>query len=271
MDIDSLIKIISTLSFAEVKKNLDTIDLTIAKSNIENLMVLSENLKLDSRKNIIGLGEKIDKQITKYNDEIARVKGLYSFDKGFGRYKYVAGVDEVGRGPVAGPIVAAAVILDVEAVEDMILYINDSKKLSEAVREKLSIIIKEKAIAYSLFEMSAEDVDQRGIAYCNNEVLKQAVYNLNIRPELVLSDGYPIKDFSIKNEFVIKGDSKSAAIACASIIAKVYRDNLMKKYDDIYPGYAFSKHVGYGTKDHIDSIKKFGLTPIHRKSFLKNI
>ena len=271
MDINSFIKIIPTLSFAEVKKNVEAIDLTVDKWNIENLMTLSQNLKLDNRKNIIGLGEKIDKQISKYNDEVIRVAGLYSFDKSFGKHKYVAGVDEVGRGPVAGPIVAAAVILDIEAIEDMILYINDSKKLSEAVREKLSIIIKEKAVAYSIFEMSAEDVDQRGIAYCNNEVLKQAVYNLNIKPELVLSDGYPIKHFSIKNEFVIKGDSKSAAIACASIIAKVYRDNLMKKYDDMYPGYAFSKHVGYGTKEHIENIKKFGLSPIHRKSFLKNI
>jgi ribonuclease HII len=271
MDIDSFIKKIPTLSFAEVKKTLDAIDLAVSEDNILSLGALSKSLKLDNRKNIIAVGEKIDKQISKYKDEVIRVKGLYSFDKSFGSYKYVAGVDEVGRGPLAGPIVAAAVILDVEAVEDMILYINDSKKLSEALREKLSVLIKDRAIAYSIFEMSAEDIDQRGIAYCNNEVLKQAVYNLGVKPELVLSDGYPIKNFNIKNEFVIKGDSKSAAIACASIIAKVYRDNLMKKYDDIYPGYAFSKHVGYGTKDHIDNIKKFGVSPIHRKSFLKNI
>jgi ribonuclease HII len=273
MDINSLIEMLPRLSFTEVKKIIDTIELTVTESNKEGLEILSLNLKLDQRKNIISLGEKVEKQICKYNSEILRVKQLYSFDKSFGEYKYIAGVDEVGRGPVAGPIVAAAVILDLHSIEnkDLLLYINDSKKLSETMRENLSNIIKERALVYSIFELSSEEIDQKGIAYCNNEVLKQAVYNLSIKPELVLSDGYPIKNCNIKNEFVVKGDSKSATIACASIIAKVYRDNLMKDYDKVFPGYGFSKHVGYGTKEHMDNINRLGLTSIHRRSFLKNI
>jgi ribonuclease HII len=273
MDINNLIEAMPKLSFSNIKKIVDDINLEVNKESMDILKYLSKNLKDDSRKNVIGLGEKIEKQINKYNDEILRVKDLYSFDKSFGEYRYIAGVDEVGRGPLAGPIVAAAVILDLDCMkdEDFILYINDSKKLSEDLRVKLSYLIKEKALSYSIFEMSHEEIDNRGIAYCNNEVLKQAAYNLNIKPELVLSDGYAIKNFNIKNEFVIKGDSKSAAIACASIIAKVYRDNLMKSYEELYPGYGFSKHVGYGTKEHMENIRKLGFSPIHRKSFLTNI
>jgi ribonuclease HII len=273
MDINNLIEAMPKLSFSNIKNTIDEINLDVNKESMDMLKYLSKNLKDDSRKNVIALGEKIEKQINKYNAEILRVKDLYSFDKSFGEYRYVAGVDEVGRGPLAGPIVAAAVILDLDCMkdEDFILYINDSKKLSEDLRVKLSYLIKEKALSYSIFEMSHEEIDNRGIAYCNNEVLKQAAYNLNIKPELVLSDGYAIKNFNIKNEFVIKGDSKSAAIACASIIAKVYRDMLMKSYEELYPGYGFSKHVGYGTKEHMENIRKLGVSPIHRKSFLTNI
>jgi ribonuclease HII len=273
MEFNDEISDLTNQSFAQIKQNIDSVIENISENNIDKLVKLSVKLKEDKRKNVLKLGEKIDTIVRKHNDEIIRVKSLYDFDKNFGNYKYVAGVDEVGRGPLAGPIVSAAVVLDLNFVKDsdLILYINDSKKLSESVRESLSDIIKEKALAYSIVAMDNNEIDAKGIAYCNNEVLRSACCKLNIKPDLVLSDGYAVKNLNIKNEFVIKGDSKSASIACASIIAKVYRDKLMKEYDKIYPGYGFAKHVGYGTKEHIQSIKEIGITPIHRKSFLTNI
>lgn len=223
----------------------------------------------DHRKNVRTLGETVNKIILNHHSEIQRVKGFYDFDKSFG-HEVVAGVDEVGRGPLAGPIVAAAVILPQES-EKLILRINDSKKLSKEVREELSEIIKETALSYSIAVKTSEEIDERGIGFCNNEIFKEAIDGLSIVPNLVLSDGYTIKEFSYRNEAVIKGDTKSAAIACASIIAKVYRDNLMEEYGKKYPQYNFEKNVGYGTKEHIEAILKHGSCEIHRESFLKNI
>lgn len=231
---------------------------------------LSKELCEDNRKNVQSLGNRIQKQISDYEKEILRVKTMYEFDKSFGDYKYIAGVDEVGRGPLAGPIVSAAVILDEENLDDIILYINDSKKLSNKLRQQLSDKIKEKALSYSIAIMDNKEIDSKGIGFCNNEVFKIACSNLKIKPDLVLSDGYLIKNFDLPNKHVIKGDTKSAAIACASIIAKVYRDNLMIEYGKKFPNYGFDKNVGYGTKEHTDALKIYGITKIHRKSFLKN-
>lgn len=234
---------------------------------------LAQVLMMDERKTVQKLSEAVNKFLESREKEIARVKTMYDFDKHFKNYEYIAGVDEVGRGPLAGPIVAASVILklDYKNDKDLILGIKDSKKLTEKSREQLDRIIKEKALSYNIFEIGNDEIDTKGIAWCNNEVLKKAVAGLNIEPALVLSDGYPIKNCDIDNEFVIKGDIKSASIACASIIAKVYRDNLMKEYHKVYPNYGFDRNVGYGTKDHIEAIKKYGYTKIHRMSFLKNI
>lgn len=226
-------------------------------------------LSSDHRKNVRALGDTVHKNIVSHHHEIERVKGFYDFDKSFG-YDIVAGVDEVGRGPLAGPIVAAAVILPKDS-DNLILRINDSKKLSKELREELSEIIKEKAISYSIAIKTSKEIDERGIGFCNNEIFKEAIEGLSIVPDMVLSDGYTIKEFSYANEAVIKGDTKSAAIACASIIAKVYRDNLMEEYGKVYPQYNFEKNVGYGTKEHIEGILKYGSCEIHRDSFLKNI
>ncbi|SLK17309.1 Putative Ribonuclease HII [Clostridium chauvoei JF4335] len=197
---------------------------------------------------------------------------MYSFDRSFGEYKYVAGVDEVGRGPLAGPIVAAAVILDLNALdEDIILELNDSKKISKKKREELSEVIKKKALAYSIKEASNKEIDDKGIAYCNNKVFLDACTSMYIKPDLVLSDGYLVKNIQIDNKSVIKGDTKSACIAAASIIAKVYRDNLMKEYSFKYPNYGFEENSGYGTEKHVEYLKKVGSCDIHRLSFLKNI
>ena len=237
------------------------------KLNVVNMLLK------DNRSTVQKLGNKMSKIIDLKKQEILRVKKMYEFDRNFGNYKYVAGVDEVGRGPLAGPIVAAAVILDLNVNEDkdLILRANDSKKLSITVRKELSEIIKEKALAYKIIAIDNNEIDEKGIGFCNNQVFIDSCDGLSIKPDLVLSDGYKIKNFSNLNEFVIKGDTKSISIACASIIAKVYRDELMLQYHKDYPNYGFDKNVGYGTEEHVLAIKKHGIIPIHRKSFLRNI
>ncbi len=244
----------------------------IKESNEEKLDVLIGLLLADKRKSVEALGKKLKNEKLKKEIEINRVKGMYNLDLSYGTNILIAGADEVGRGPLAGPITAAAVILDLEAFpEKLILEINDSKKISSKKREELSEKIKEKAIAFNIFSLDNKEIDEKGIGFCNQKVLEKAATGLNPKPALVLSDGYPIKNIQIKNNFIIKGDSKSASIACASIIAKVYRDNLMKEYAFMYPEYKLNSNAGYGSKEHIEAIKKYGITPIHRKSFLTNI
>ncbi|WP_034868075.1 ribonuclease HII [Clostridium lundense] len=244
---------------------------SVEKKNI--IMNLVNNLKEDNRKNVQGLSDRILKFIQKNDEEINRVMKMYDFDSSFGKYNYLAGVDEVGRGPLAGPIVAASVVLnlDYNNDKDLILGIKDSKKLTAKSREELSEIIKSKALYYNIVEIDNNQIDNKGIAWCNNEVLKRAAINLPIRPDMVLSDGYAVKGIGLKNEFIIKGDSKSASIACASIIAKVYRDKKMEEYSKLYTYYGFEKNAGYGTAEHIEGLKKYGPSPLHRTSFLKNI
>lgn len=254
---------------AEVKKYITS----ILKDKECDYNFIIGLLEKDNRKTVQKLSENVRKYVENKEKEVTRVKNMYSFDREFLANGYIAGVDEVGRGPLAGPIVAAAVVLDLDYKidQDLILHINDSKKLSLKVREELDSIIKQKAISYSIVAIDNNEIDNKGIAWGNNEVLKRAYEGLNIQPNFILSDGYAIKNCKYNNEFVVKGDAQSASIACASIIAKVYRDNLMKEYARIYPQYDFDKNVGYGTKNHIEAIKKYGFSPIHRKSFLKNI
>lgn len=235
--------------------------------------ILISVLLNDSRKSINLLGKKVKSYFENRNAEIKRVQEMYNFDRQFGEKIYIAGVDEVGRGPLAGPICAASVILELNSHDDgdLILGIRDSKKLSAKQREELSTIIKEKSICYNISLIPHNLIDLKGIAWCNNEVLKKAVIDSELLPQVALSDGYPIKKLTIENKFFIKGDSKSASIACASIIAKVYRDKIMAEYSKIYPQYGFERNSGYGTKEHIDAIKKYGPCQIHRRSFITKI
>ncbi len=182
-------------------------------------------------------------------------------------YKYIAGVDEVGRGPLAGPVVCASVIMP---LNDLIDGIDDSKKLSEKKREKLALMIKEKAIAYNIFEISPEEIDEINILEAVKKCMTNAVLGLKIKPDAVLIDGLDTR-LNLENaNYVIKGDALSYTIGCASIIAKVYRDNLMKKLALTYPEYGFEKHKGYGTAYHIQKIKEIGPCKLHRKTFIKN-
>ncbi|APQ97585.1 ribonuclease HII [Clostridium botulinum] len=263
---------LENIRYNEIKKFSDKIKKEFTFSQKKQAMDIIEKLNKDSRKNVIKLGQALEKFLNKYEEELKRTNNMYNFDRRYGNNYLIAGVDEVGRGPLAGPIVAAAVILDLN-VEEMqrIFNIKDSKKLSEKKREELDIIIREKAISYNIALVDNKTIDERGISWSNNEVLKRAVEGLKVKPDLVLSDGYAVKNLNIRNEFIIKGDSKSISIASSSIIAKVYRDNMMKEYSKGLNMYGFNHNAGYGTEEHVQAIKKHGPSKIHRMSFLTNI
>ena len=180
--------------------------------------------------------------------------------------KYVAGVDEVGRGPLAGPVVCCAVIMP---LTDLIEGVDDSKKLTEKKREALYDVIKEKAIAYSIQEISETEIDEINILNAVKKCMVKAVEGLSVKPDITLVDGVDTH-LPINAEYIIKGDANSYNIACASIVAKVYRDNLMKEYAKEFPEYGIEKHKGYGTKVHTDKIKEIGPCRLHRKTFIKN-
>lgn len=182
-------------------------------------------------------------------------------------YFKVAGIDEAGRGPLAGPVVAAAVILDRNI---LIPGINDSKKLSEKKREYLYSEIMDKAVSVGLGIVDESIIDEINIRNATHLAMKKAFEKLSIKPDFLLIDAETLNDVIIPQKAIIKGDSLSISIAAASIIAKVERDRIIKSYESIYPGYGFAKHKGYGTKQHIESIKKFGLLPVHRRTFTKN-
>ncbi len=180
--------------------------------------------------------------------------------------KYIAGVDEVGRGPLAGPVVCSAVILP---LDDIIEGIDDSKKLSKKKREALFDIIKSKAIAYSICQIEAEEIDEINILQATKKCMIKCIESLSVKPDVVLVDAVKL-DVSVKTVPIIKGDLKSYSIGSASILAKVYRDRLMEEYSKKYPHYGFERNSGYGTKEHIEKIKEIGSCPIHRKTFIKN-
>ena len=178
--------------------------------------------------------------------------------------KRIAGVDEVGRGPLAGPVVAAAVILD---PNKPILGLVDSKKLSEKKREKLYDEIIEKALAFEISEASVNEIDEINILHASMLAMKRAIEGLNIKPEYVLIDGNRCPDVSLPSEAVVKGDSRVECISAASIIAKVYRDRMMIQLDALYPGYGLAKHKGYPTKSHLSALKELGVNKLYRKTF----
>ncbi len=194
-------------------------------------------------------------------DKLAYERELHAQGK-----KYVCGVDEVGRGPLAGPVVCAAVIM---SEDDFIEGVDDSKKLSAKKREKLSELIRQKAVAYAICRVEPQIIDEINILQATRLCMKNAVESLSVRPDFVLTDGNMTLDISVPQRSIVKGDAQCYCIGAASIIAKVERDALMEEYAKIYPQYGFEKNVGYGTAAHIQAIKEFGLTPVHRRSFTK--
>lgn len=199
-------------------------------------------------------------------NDVERVNEMWTIEnekKALG-YNLIAGVDEAGRGPLAGPVCVASVILPEGAYFEKI---NDSKKLTDKVKDKLFDEIKEKAIAYSIVLVSHEEIDQLNILNATFKGMCDAVTQLSVSPDFVLIDGNRIKGMETPHECVVKGDSKSISIAAASILAKVTRDRYMMELHEKYPEYNFAKHKGYPTKDHYDALKKYGASEVHRKSF----
>ena len=211
--------------------------------------------------------EKLKKQQERLKKEIARTKAMSIFEEEYKDYPYICGIDEVGRGPLAGPVVAGAVILP---KDDMILYLNDSKKLSEKKREMLYDEIMNRAVATGIGMASPARIDEINILQATYEAMRMAIDNLKVRPDILLNDAVTIPQVDILQVPIIKGDAKSISIAAASIIAKVTRDRLMVEYDKVLPGYDFASNKGYGTKAHIAGLKELGPTPIHRRSFIHN-
>jgi len=193
--------------------------------------------------------------------EILKVYEYEAYNQG---YQYIAGIDEVGRGPLAGPVVAAAVIL---SPGFFLPEVNDSKKLSAKVRAELANAIKKVAIAWSLAAVFPPYLDQINILNATREAMRTAVEHLTPGPDFLLIDAVKLHDIDIKQRSIIKGDSNSVSIACASILAKVERDRSMEAFDMLYPGYGFARHKGYGTREHLEALMKQGLCPIHRESY----
>lgn len=209
--------------------------------------------------------ERLRKQQEKLEKEIARTEAMSVYEKKYSDYAAICGIDEVGRGPFAGPVVAGAVILP---KDHPILYLNDSKKLSEKKREELYDVILNEAVATGIGMASPARIDEINILQATYEAMRMAISELKVQPDLLLNDAVTIPEVSIQQVPIIKGDAKSVSIAAASIIAKVTRDRLMVEYDSVFPGYDFASNKGYGTKAHIEGLKKLGPTPIHRMSFI---
>ncbi|HBA97064.1 MAG TPA: ribonuclease HII [Lachnospiraceae bacterium] len=221
----------------------------------------------DGRKGVQQLIAKFKREEEKLNAELKRLETMKVFEKKYSSYKLIAGIDEAGRGPLAGPVAAGAVILPENC---RILYLNDSKKLSASKRDELFDEIKEKAVAYGVGIVSPERIDEINILQATLEAMEKAVKAMDIEPDMLLIDALTIPALPYKQTGIVKGDAKSVSIAAASIIAKVTRDRIMMDIDKIYPEYGFASHKGYGSKAHIEALKKYGPCPVHRKTFIKN-
>lgn len=197
--------------------------------------------------------------------EVLRLEAMMEFERKYSEYDYICGIDEVGRGPLAGPVVAAAVILPKDSYYQ---YLNDSKKVTEKRRNKLYDEITAEAVSYGIGLVSPDIIDDINILQATYVAMKKAIDALSIRPQMILVDAVHIPDIGIPQVGIVKGDAKSISIAAASIVAKVYRDRLMTEYDALYLEYKFAKNKGYGTKEHMQALHEIGMSPIHRKSFV---
>lgn len=219
----------------------------------------------DKRGGVAKLVRQAQKKMDGLQAERERIYQMSAYERQYAEYPYICGVDEAGRGPLAGPVAAGAVILP-KGCE--ILSINDSKQLSEKKREELYEIIVQEALAWGVGLVSPERIDEINILQATYEAMQKAINHLAIKPDILLNDAVVIPDVPMKQVPIIKGDAKSISIAAASILAKVTRDRLMREYDKQFPGYGFAVHKGYGTKAHIEALIKLGPSEIHRKTFI---
>ncbi len=242
------------------------------KSEFNNLQngeykAFIEKFSDDERSGVIQLVTRARKCVDKYEEEIKRTERMLSFEREYSCYSMICGIDEAGRGPLAGPVVAGAVILP---KDDVILYLNDSKQLSSSKREELYDVIKTRAVAAATGVISHERIDEINILNATYEAMRLAIMNLKVSPDILLNDAVTIPGIDIKQVPIIKGDARSCSIAAASIMAKVERDRIMEEMDKLYPGYGFADNKGYGSAKHIEALKSLGPCPIHRRSFIGN-
>ena len=245
-------------SITEIKK-------IFAGADIGQYEDLIKEYAADERDGVKKIVASAVKKVESYQNELKRTYKMYEYERKYSDREYICGIDEVGRGPLAGPVVAAAVILPKDCD---ILYLNDSKQLSAKKREALYDEIMDKAIAVGVGMANQDVIDRINILNADYEAMKQAIAKLSVEPQILLNDAVNIPGVSIPQIGIIKGDTLSASIAAASIVAKVTRDRLMVEYDDIYPGYGFAKNMGYGTAEHIDAIRSQGPCAIHRRTFI---
>lgn len=237
-------------------------------AGLNELPAFIKSYEKDERSSVAALIKKAQKQLENHEKELARTEKMKEYEKKYDSFSWICGIDEVGRGPLAGPVVAGAVILPKDCD---ILYLNDSKQLSEKRREELYAVIMEKAVSTGLGFVAPERIDEINILQATYEAMREAISKLDPQPDILLNDAVTIPQVNIKQVPIIKGDAKSVSIAAASIIAKVTRDRLMVSYDEIYPEYGFASNKGYGAKAHLEALKKYGPTPIHRRTFIKNL
>ncbi len=247
-------------SIAEIKRQFE-------ENSVTKRGALFEKYQLDERAGVKALIKRYRLQEEKLQIELERIQQMKQYEIEYDSYNYICGIDEVGRGPLAGPVVAGAVILNKELD---ILYLNDSKQLSEAKREALYDEIKQKAFAYQIGIVSPITIDEINILQATYEAMRIAVKGLAVSPDILLNDAVIIPGLPMKQVKIIKGDAKSISIAAASILAKVERDRMMVEYDKLYPEYDFANNKGYGSASHIAALKKYGPCPIHRLSFINN-
>lgn len=252
--------------FAEAGEHLKK---TSMRTEAESVAGLLENLEQtyreDTRSGVQALIRRSEKQRETLEKETARIYQLQQYERDYENEGLICGIDEVGRGPLAGPVVAGAVILPKNCE---ILYLNDSKQLSAEKREQLYDVILEHAVAVEIGIVSPQRIDEINILQATYEAMRQAIEKLNPQPAVLLNDAVRIPQVAIQQVPIIKGDAKSVSIAAASIVAKVTRDRMMEQYEEVFPGYGFARNKGYGSKEHIEALQTMGPTAIHRRSFI---
>ncbi len=250
-----------------MSKSIKEIREEFEQADKKQLETLYAEYAEDARAGVVSLIAKYKKIQEKEEAEVRRVEQMLLYEKKYADAKYICGIDEVGRGPLAGPVAAGAVILPKDTV---IMYLNDSKKLSEKRRELLYDEIMDTAVSVGIGMVSPARIDEINILQATYEAMRMAVSNLKVEPDLLLNDAVTIPGINIRQVPIIKGDAKSLSIAAASVVAKVTRDRLMVQYDEVLPGYGFAGNKGYGSEEHIRALREMGPTPIHRRSFIKN-
>ncbi len=248
-----------------MEQKIKEIKVLFQAADTDKLPELIKAYEKDDRNSVKTLVTGAIKKLDALQAERERIELMKLYEKQYAKTGYICGIDEVGRGPLAGPVVAGAVILPENCD---ILYLNDSKQLSEKKREELYEIIMEKAIATGIGYASPERIDEINILQATYEAMREAISNLKVKPDILLNDAVTIPKVEIRQVPIIKGDAKSISIAAASIIAKVTRDRLMVQYAEVFPEYHFAENKGYGSQAHIEALKQYGASPIHRRSFI---